>query len=126
MKDTNTKQTYFDTLVTNRNLQLVKAVIPYIGKQEGGILGVIIKFQELQNAMKYAKSPRLCGSLSENNKDRRSLDMAGLFSELKDFLDDDMAESFEMMMSVMEMMKEDPDAKDDILGNYMDMFKDMM
>lgn len=126
MKNTNTKLTYFDTLVTDRTLQLAKAVIPYIGKREGGLIAVYVKFMELQNAMKYARSPKLCGSLSAKETDKPQPDMMGLFSELKDFLDDDMAESFEMMMSLMEMMKENPEASEDMFGNYMNMFKDMM
>lgn len=123
MSNTNIKQTYFDTLVTNKKLQLAKAVIPYIGKKERGFLAVYVKIIELQNAMRYANSPKLCGSLSSSDD---NLNISGLFNELKDFLDEDMAETFEMMMTLMEMMKENPDAKDEMFGNYMDMFKDML
>lgn len=126
MKNTNTKLTYFDTLVTSRNLQLAKAVIPYIGKKEGGLLAVYVKFMELQNAMNYANSPKLCGSHAVDEADKPFEGSSGIFNELKDFLDDDLANTFEMMMSLMEMMNENPEAKDDMLSGYMDMFKDMM
>lgn len=122
MNNTNLKQTYFDTLVTNQKLQLAKAVLPYIGKNERGFLAIYIKLIELQNTMKYINSPKLCGSLSPD----KPPDISGLLNDLKDFLDDDMVETFEMMMSLMEMMKENPEASEEMFGNYMDMFKDMM
>lgn len=125
MNNTNTKQTYFDSLVTDRRLQLAKAVIPYIGKREGGLIAIYVKIIELENAMNYAKNPKFCSSssCSENSGNN---DITGLFDVIKDYMDDDMAQSLEMIMSLMEMIKSNPDAGDDILGNYMDMFKDMM
>lgn len=125
MKNTGTKLTYFDTLVTSRSLQLAKAVIPYIGKKEGGLLAVYVKFMELQNAINYANTPALYGILATGSTDKAE-NSSGLFNELKNFLDEDMAESLEMMISLMQMMNENPQAQEDMLSGYMDMFKDMM
>ena len=44
------KQTKFDSMVTNKTMQLIKAVIPYIDNNMGTMIGMLIKLKELQNA----------------------------------------------------------------------------
>ena len=48
MDNANMKQTLFDSMLTNRNLQILKAVLPYIDYDTGKSLGIYIKFQELK------------------------------------------------------------------------------
>ena len=48
------KQTKFDSMITNRTMQLVKAIIPYINNNFGTFIGIYIKFIELQNAAKIS------------------------------------------------------------------------
>ena len=50
MDNANMKQTLFDSMLTNRNLQILKAVLPYIDYDTGKSLGIYIKFQELKNS----------------------------------------------------------------------------
>ena len=42
------KQTKFDCMVTNETMQLMKAVIPYIDGPISNLLGIMIKFKELE------------------------------------------------------------------------------
>lgn len=125
MNSTNNKLTYFDTLVTSQNLQLAKAVIPYIGRG-GGMIAIYVKFMELQNAIRYANSPKLCGTVAASESDKPYMDSMGLINELKNYLGDDMVETLEMIMSLMEMMKENPDTQEDMFSNCMEVLKDIM
>ena len=50
MDNANMKQTLYDSMLTNRNLQILKAVLPYIDYDTGKSLGIYIKFQELKNS----------------------------------------------------------------------------
>lgn len=45
-------QTKFDSMVTNQTMQLVKAIIPYIDNNLATVLGVYIKFIELENTFR--------------------------------------------------------------------------
>ena len=97
------KQTKYDSLVTNRTMQLVKAVIPYINNDAGTLIGMLIKFQELQNAARI------------NN----NVAIAAMNADIKDFLDDDNREMLENIMSIMEMMSMDENAMNDFMGSFM-------
>ena len=111
------KQTKFDSMVTNRNMQLAKAVIPYINNGLGNYLGMYIKLQELQNAANLGRRT----VFSAMNADKHN-DMTKLFEDIKEFLNDDERETIDTILSMMEMMNMDDDAKQAFMGNYMDMF----
>ena len=81
------KQTKFDCMVTNETMQLMKAVIPYIDGPISNLLGIMIKFKELENAsFIHSKS-------TEN-----------MLSDIMEFMDEDTKESMENIKSMMEMM----------------------
>ena len=103
------KQTRFDSLVSNRDMQLVKAVITFINNNFGTFLGTYIKLMELQRACKLKPSSINC---KDNN----------MFDDIKDFLDEGQKENIEMIMTLMEMMKNDDNFSDDVISNYMSMF----
>ena len=95
MENNRFMQTKFDSMVTNQTMQLVKAIIPYIDNNLATVLGVYIKFIELENTFR---------------------------EDIKEFLNDGDKETLETLMTVMEMMNMDDGAKQDILSGYMDMF----
>lgn len=111
------KQTKFDSMVTNRTMQLVKAVIPYIDNQMGSFLGAYIKFIELQNAARINSNI----AVAAMNADKH-MGMENMLDDIKDFLGDDDREMIDTLMSMMEMMNMDDDAKQEFMGSYMDMF----
>ena len=108
------KQTKYDSLVTNRTMQLVKAVIPYINNDAGTLIGMLIKFQELQNAARINNNV----AIAAMNADKHN-GMESMLDYIKDFLDDDNREMLENIMSIMEMMSMDENAMHDFMGSFM-------
>ena len=110
MDNANMKQTLYDSMLTNRNLQILKAVLPYIDYDTGKSLGIYIKFQELKNS--FSINPG-------------SLDFSTLYPIVKDYLTTDEQEMFETFIGMMDMFSMDNEAKESMFGEYMDMFKEM-
>ena len=108
------KQTKYDSLVTNRTMQLVKAVIPYINNDAGTLIGMLIKFQELQNAARINNNVAIAAMNADKHKG-----MESMLDDIKDFLDDDNREMLENIMSIMEMMSMDEIAMNDFRGSFM-------
>ncbi len=108
------KQTKYDSLVTNRTMQLVKAVIPYINNDAGTLIGMLIKFQELQNAARINNNVAIAAMNADKHKG-----MENMLDDIKDFLDDDNREMLENIMSMMEMMSMDENAMNDFIGSFM-------
>ncbi len=112
------KLTKFDSMLTSKEMQLVKAVIPYIDGDASAMLGMIIKFQELRNAAAL----RSTDAVSAMNTDNAQNKMENLFNDIREFLSEEEQETMDMMMSMMEMMNMNEADKQDFMGNYMDMF----
>ncbi len=112
------KLTKFDSMLTSRTMQLVKAVIPYIDGDTSTMLGMIIKFQELRNAAAL----RSTNAVSAMNADNSQSKMENLFHDIREFLNEEEQETMDMMMSMMEMMNMDEDARQNFMDGYMDMF----
>ena len=108
------KQTKYDSLVTNRTMQLVKAVIPYINNDAGTLIGMLIKFQELQNAARINNNVAIAAMNADKHKG-----MESMLDDIKDFLDDDNREMLENIMSIMEMMSMDENAMNDFMVSFM-------
>ena len=117
MENQQLKQTKFDSMVTNRTMQLVKAVIPYINNQMGNFIGMYIKLIELQNAAQINSNV----AVAAMNADKH-MGMESVLEDIKDFLGDDERETIDTIISMMEMMNMDDDTKQDFMGSYMDMF----
>lgn len=109
MDNNNLKQTRFDSMVSNRDMQLVKAVIPYIDNRFGAFIGTYIKLMELQRASQI--TPAHITAKSDN-----------IFDDIKDFLEDEQRENIEMLISLLEIMKTDDNSAEDFINNYMGMF----
>lgn len=90
-------------------MQLAKAAIPYIDRNLGIFIGTYIKLMELQNISRISSSN--FSSSSDN-----------IFEDIKDFLDDETKDTFEMLFTLMEMMKNDDNSADELINNYMSMF----
>ncbi|MFQ9515595.1 MAG: hypothetical protein ACLRZ9_07165 [Eubacterium sp.] len=120
MENEQLKQTKFDSMVTNKNMQLAKAVIPYIDNRIGNYLGMYIKFKELQNAARINSNVAVAAMNADKHKE--NIGMESMFEDIKDFLSDDERETIDTIMTMMEMMNMDDDAKQDFMGSYMNMF----
>lgn len=118
MENEQLKQTKFDSMVTNKNMQLAKAVIPYINSSLGNYIGIYIKIKELQNAAKLTSKT----TVSALSSDKHGFDISGMLEDIKEFLSEEQRETIDTIMTMMEMMNMDDNAKQDFMGNYMDMF----
>ena len=115
MENNRFMQTKFDSMVTNQTMQLVKAIIPYIDNNLATVLGVYIKFIELENTFRVNQNVSIA-TMNANHKGLESM-----LEDIKEFLNGD-KETLETLMTVIEMMNMDDGAKQDILSGYMDMF----
>lgn len=112
------KQTKFDSLVTNRTMQLVKAVIPYIDNNIGTMIGVFIKFQELQNAARMNNNVSIAAMNSDKHRG-----MESMLEDIKEFMSDEDRENIDNMMGMMEMfqmMNMDEDAMNEFMSGFME------
>ena len=116
MENNRFMQTKFDSMVTNQTMQLVKAIIPYIDNNLATVLGVYIKFIELENTFRVNQNVSIA-AMNANHKGLESM-----LEDIKEFLNDGDKETLETLMTVMEMMNMDDGTKQDILSGYMDMF----
>ena len=117
MEQGSIKPTKFDSMVTTRNLQLAKVVVPYLNNETASMLGMYIKFRELQNAANIMRKK----PLSAMNTDKPDSAMNQMFEDIKDMLDEDERDTIDMIMTLMEMMNMDNSSMEDIMGNFMNM-----
>lgn len=111
------KQTKFDSLVTNRTMQLVKAVIPYIDNNIGTLIGMLIKFQELQNAARINNNVSIAAMNSDKHRG-----MESMLEDIKEFMSDEERENIDNMMGMMEMfqmMNMDEDTMNEFMSSFM-------
>lgn len=94
------KQTKFDSMVTNKTMQLIKAVIPYIDNNMGTMIGMLIKLKELQNAAQINNNV----TIAAMNADKHG-DISCILEDIKNVLDDEEQENISNMMDMMEMFK---------------------
>lgn len=121
MENKQPRQTKFDSMVTNKTMQLVKAVIPYLDNSIGTAIGVMVKLRDLQNVSRI--NNRLY--VTALNSDKQS-DMENMLNDIKEFLSDEERENIDMILSMMEMMNMDDSTKGAFMENYMDMFQGEM
>lgn len=129
MENSGTKQTVFDTLVTDKRLQLIKAVLPYIDFEAGKTIAMFVKFQELKNTINLHPGAFMVKDDAGNYKAMHAdkpLDLNTLYPLIKDYLSDDEREMFDSIMGMMDLFSMDEDSKEAMFGDYMDMFKDML
>lgn len=83
-----TKQTdkiaAFDTLYTNNHIQMLKILLPVIGRKQRHKLAVYIKYMELQYTMSLANSPPLSFNMCAESENA-SVDFSELLDELFPF-----------------------------------------
>lgn len=104
--------TPFDNLVTPHFVYALKLMLPYTPRSMQRMLGLLLKFMELQYTMDH-----FYGFGNEKSP-------ADALNTLKDFMspeEQDMMEQMEMMMNMMEMMQDMPDTAD-ISSMFGDMF----
>ena len=90
------KQTKFDCMVTNETMQLMKAVIPYIDGPISNLLGIMIKFKELENAS-FINSNIAITTMNENHTKESMGNIKSMMEMMDMFKDMDTADIFQTM-----------------------------
>lgn len=119
--------TPLDTLVTTKELQIIKSLLPYFPSSQRSLLAVYLKFMEFQTTFKLFShmdsetSEELIGSKTLHSP-------IDLLSDLKNYLSPDDAAAFDSILNAFQMMdtfQENPFSSDPSgsapSGNYADM-----
>jgi hypothetical protein len=128
----------FDTLYTNRQIQMLKLSMPLLPSVYGSFLAIYIKFLELHHTIGMAKNARFSASAGIDNADF-SLDsqsMEQYFNSITPYLSDDdkgkiqkiknmlqTMEQFKQMKPILDMMSQTDNTADD---NYMEILKNFL
>ncbi len=107
-------QTKFDSMVTNRTMQLIKAIIPYIDNHLATVLGVYIKLIEVQNTMHINQNI----SITAINNDKHN-GFENMLEDMKDFLSDEDKETFDTIINAIELMSAMGDMDADTMKEFM-------
>jgi len=94
--------TPFDRLTTTPELQMMKLLLPYTPASSQRMLAFFIKFQELQNTIKYFSNFKSGGKVEAFEKKMTS--PMDFIDELRPYLGEKERSSIDMMMSAFGMM----------------------
>lgn len=95
--------TPFDRLTTTQELQMMKLLLPYTPASSQRMLAVFIKFQEMQNTIKFFAKFKQGEKIADFDKEMSS--PMDFIEELRPFMGEKERSSMDMMMSAMSMME---------------------
>ncbi|MFP3154520.1 hypothetical protein LQZ18_08855 [Lachnospiraceae bacterium ZAX-1] len=95
------QMTSFDTMVQSRQMQMLKAAIPYINLAQQRMLSVYVKYLELQRTMQIFGSPQT--SLQMCSVTDRNEAPIQMLNDIRVFCNDTEKESIDMIMSFLQM-----------------------
>ena len=101
-----------DSFVNNKELNIMKAVLPLLPPQTQKFLAIYIAMSELSNIFSLLNAVG-SGNFTCNNKHNAELDISKIFEAIKKFLDPSEVEMYENYINIMNVM------------NTMNMFNDM-
>lgn len=127
------KMTPFDKLITSRELQMLKLLIPYTPPGSQRMLAFYVKFLELEHTVEFFR--HLNSDIHSQAFDKSISSPTDLFDELRPYLPKEMQNSIESVLSIMNVMEmvstmknmtanEDDASAPNI--NPMDMMKEML
>lgn len=97
------KMTRLDAAISTRDLQIMKAMVPYVHLPEQRMFAVFLKLRELMDTMAY---------FSDFNKDLKAAglqedgsDFTAMLNDIKPFFSKEEQSSLDMMMNMMQASK---------------------
>lgn len=97
----NLQMTSFDSMVQSRQMQMLKAAIPYINPSQQKMMSVYIKYLELQRTMDIFDNPetsvQMCAVSDDNEAPMQML------NDIKVFCTDEEKENIDMMLNFFQM-----------------------
>lgn len=98
-----TPQTPFDHLVVPQQLQMMKLLLPYISTSNQSMLGIFIKFLELQHTIQYFQNPR--SLLKMQAFEKKEFSFINILEEFLPYLDPKQGEMIHNMLNALQMME---------------------
>ncbi|MGN0382690.1 MAG: hypothetical protein ACI4DS_00335 [Eubacterium sp.] len=114
MENTYLKATKFDEMVTDKNMWIMKALIPYLPPNISSPLSIYAKISELDKTLRFTRKPLHAAAKKEFN-------LPELLSIIKDYGSDAQAENIEMILMMLELMNS-PDSSPEMMESMMNMF----
>lgn len=131
----------FDTLYTNRQIQMLKLAMPLLPSVYRSFLAIYIKFLELQHTINMAKNSRFSDSVhyDQGGFTFNAETMDNYFQSIMPYLSDDdkgkvqkvknmlqTMEQFKQMKPILDMMSQQNGEGSSAEDNYMDILKSFL
>jgi len=96
-------QTPFDSKIVPQKLQLMKLLLPYMSTSMQSLLGIFIKFQELQYTVQYFQGTKSNTFMHIANKEQFSF--SEMAEEFIPYLDSKQSETLSSLLNVFQIME---------------------
>lgn len=96
-------QTPFDSQICPAHLQFMKLLLPYISTSSQSMLGIFIKFQELQHTIHYFQ--RRHQSVQIQSSHAKEDPFKGIIEDFLPYLDSSQSDMFHSILNALEMIE---------------------
>lgn len=103
MSDTTPGLTPFDALIYDSNIQMMKAIIPYVHTPQQKFLSLFIKFNEMKNTMNLFENNS--GKLSACSVQAQSNDPMDILKDIRNYCSDKAKESIDLVINFYSVMQ---------------------
>ena len=95
--------TSFDYMTQNRQLQMMKTILPYMKEAQKKQFAILIKYMELQNTIQiFSQEDKL---LSMCSVDEESNNMVAMINDLRQFCSEKEQETLDMLINMFSMLE---------------------
>ncbi|MCI8280580.1 MAG: hypothetical protein HFI76_02505 [Lachnospiraceae bacterium] len=101
-QENQTNATTFDSLVQDRQLQMLKAAIPYINNANQKTMAFLIKFMELQRTVSIFNNPGASMQICSVSEDEEPLPLQ-MLNALREFCTEREQETIDMLTNYVQM-----------------------
>ena len=109
------KLTPLDQAVTDKNLQVLKLLLPYVPSEVQPMLGIYVKFAEFQNTLSYFRY------FARTTSFHKHLSMENVMNDLKNYYPENDFGMMENMVQAMNMMEMIQGMNMDDMSGFMNM-----
>ncbi|MCI8391224.1 MAG: hypothetical protein HFI35_11220 [Roseburia sp.] len=95
--------TSFDYMTQNRQLQMMKTILPYMKEAQKKQFAILIKYMELQNTIQiFSQEDKV---LSMCSVDEESNNMVAMINDLRQFCSEKEQETLDMLINMFSMLE---------------------
>lgn len=101
-QETQKNTTTFDDLIQDRQLQMLKAAIPYINNSNQRTMAFLVKFMELERTVSLFSSPQASLQICSVPEEEEPLPLQ-MLNTLREFCTEKEQETIDMLMNFVQM-----------------------